>query len=121
MRKFTMHRERIKITMELIEMGPDLCVAVSGGSNPHIGCVTLSMPRESLADSDIISSTTSVLNLVGHKDDKVAKYISSKLSATLNRNVVVPCGIHIPDIEEREIKIVMEIVKQLTEKVIESF
>lgn len=88
MKIYTTERERIKISMQMIEIGNDLCVIISGGNKPHIGCVTLSTPRSSLADNSLISATTSVLNLVGHKDDEVARYVSQKLSSALNKK----CG-----------------------------
>lgn len=119
MKKLSLKRERVNITMQPIEMGDDLCIIITGGSKPHIGCVTLSTPRESLSDKSITSATTSILNLVGHKDDEVAKYVSNKLSAALNKNVAVCCGIHIDNIKEYEISAVMEISEELTEMLID--
>lgn len=118
MKKYTLTKERIKITMQPIEIGEDLCVIITGGTKPHIGCITLSIPRQSLANKSIISSTTSILNMIGHKDDEVAKYVSHKLSSTLNRNVVITCGIHIENIKEQEIKLVMKLAEELTEMMI---
>ncbi|WP_303859882.1 hypothetical protein [Alkalibaculum bacchi] len=103
---------RIHIEAKAISIGEDLCVIISGGDTPHIGCVTASVPRPSLLDPNIISATTSVINFIGHKDDEVAKYVSHKLSLSLNKNVVATCGIHIERITMEEIKK----VKALTEK-----
>lgn len=103
---------RIRIEAKVIPVGEDLCVIISGGDKPHIGCVTTSVPRPSLLDSNITSATTSVINFIGHKDDEVAKYVSHKLSSALNKNVVATCGIHIEGIIVEEI----ETVKVLTEK-----
>ena len=116
MHELTIERDRIKINMMSTLIGEDLCVIISGGDCPHIGCVTLSVPRESLSDASVISSTTSVLNLVGHKDDEVARYISHAISSKLNKNVVVTCGIHVDDITKDEIKIVKEILDELLKK-----
>jgi gallate decarboxylase subunit D len=112
---------RIKINMKAITIGKDLCVIISGGDSPHIGCVTLSVPRPSLEDENIISSTTSVLNLVGHKDDEAARYVSHKLSYKLNKNVVVTCGIHIDNITSEEIKITIDLLKEMTETLIQRY
>jgi hypothetical protein len=95
---------RIKINVKSIEIGDDLCVIISGGDNPHIGCVTLSTPRPSLTNNSVISSTTSILNRISHKDDEVAKYVSEQLSSKLNKHVSVICGIHVDNITEDEIK-----------------
>lgn len=121
MKTYTIEKERVKICMQLIEVGNDLCVIITGGSKPHIGCVTLGTPRPSLADKNVISATTSVLNLVGHKDDEVARYVSQKLTSSLNKNVAISCGIHLENIKELEIKTVMDITKELTKEIINDF
>ncbi|HCJ57872.1 hypothetical protein SDC9_94825 [bioreactor metagenome] len=118
MKVLSLEKERIKITMQLIGVGEDMCVIITGGDKPHIGCVTLSTPRQSLADKNIISATTSVLNLIGHKDDEVARYVSHKLSSALNKNVAASCGIHIDNAEKREIELIMKITEELTEMII---
>lgn len=118
MKVFSLEKERIKITMQPIEVGEDMYVIITGGNKPHIGCVTLSTPRQSLADKNIISATTSVLNLIGHKDDEVARYVSHKLSSALNKNVAASCGIHIDNAEKREIELIMKITEELTEMII---
>ncbi len=113
MRDFSIEKGRIKIDIQAILIGEDLCVVISGGDTPHIGCVTLSVPRPSLENNSIISSTTSVLNLLGHKDDEVARYVSHLLSSKLNKNVVVTCGIHLDNITKEEIKITLELVNEI--------
>ncbi|MDF2677113.1 MAG: hypothetical protein K0Q97_1430 [Bacillota bacterium] len=109
---------RIKIIMKAIMLGNDLCVIVSGGDSFHIGCTILSIPRPSLNDKNIISSTESVLNLIGHKDDEALKIVSHTLSSKLNKNVVVTGGIHVDDITKEEIKTVIKLLKELTDKLI---
>ena len=69
MQDITIASGRLTINMKVIAVGDDLCVIIAGGDSPHIGCVTLSVPRPSLRDESAVSETTSVLNLVGHKDD----------------------------------------------------
>lgn len=105
---------RVQINMIAVTIGDDLCVIISGGDKPHIGCVTLSAPRPSLSDPDNQSATTSVLNLLGHKDDEPAKFVSHELSSRLGKNVVVTCGIHLDNITVEEIKNVMKIITKLT-------
>jgi len=109
---------RIDIHLKALTVGEDLCVIVSGGDKPHIGCVTVSVPRPSLAVLSDISATTSVINFIGHKDDEVARDISHKLSSTLNKNVVVTCGIHIDQIKVEEIETVKKLIEELTVSVI---
>ena len=106
---------RISIEAKAILVGEDLCVIISGGDKPHIGCVTASVPRPSLSDSNRTSATTSVINFTGHKDDEVARYVSHKLSSILNKNVVVTCGIHVNHITIDEIKKVKDLTEELTQ------
>ncbi len=109
---------RIKIDMKAIMLGNDLCVIVSGGDSPHIGCTILSIPRPSLIDKKIISSTESVLNLIGHKDDDALKVVAHTLSSKLNKNVVVTGGIHVDNITKEEIKTIIKLLKELTDSLI---
>ncbi len=119
MQDLTIERGRIKVSAKTFLIGEDLCVIISGGDAPHIGCVTLSVPRPSLSDSSEISSTTSILNLIGHKDDEAARYVSQKLSSKLSKNVVVTCGIHVDNITVEEINETIDLLKVLTNRLIE--
>lgn len=110
---------RININMKAITIGNDICIIISGGESPHIGCVTLSIPRPSLSDAAVTSATTSVLNLLGHKDDEAARYVSHLLAAKLNKNVVVTGGIHVDNITPEEIRLTMELLKRLTDNIIQ--
>ncbi len=120
MYEFNLERDRIKLNMKAFLIGEDLCVIISGGERPHIGCVTISVPRPSLSDASVVSATTSVLNLVGHKDDEVARVVSNDLSSKLNKTVVVTCGIHLDYITQEEINITIELIKEFTNKLIDS-
>ena len=114
-------RGRININAKTFLVGDDICVIISGGDSPHIGCVTLSVPRPSLSDKSKTSATTSILNLIGHKDDEAAKYVSQTLSSKLNKNVVVTCGIHVNNITTEEIDTAICILKELTTLLIEHY
>ncbi len=114
-------RGRININVKAFLVGEDLCVIISGGDSPHIGCVTLSVPRPSLSDSNERSATTSVLNLTGHKDDEAARFVSQALSSRLNKNVVVTCGIHVDNITAEEIIKTISLLNELTAALIEEF
>ena len=105
---------RITVEATVVRAGEDLCVVLTGGDRPHIGTVTLSVPRPSLADATRTSATTSVLNLTGHKDGEAAQYLSERLAATLGATVVVTGGIHVDAIRPDEIKTVLHLVDRLT-------
>lgn len=102
-------------------IGGDLVVMVYGGDKPHVGAVAVSIPRPSLDDPGVISATTSVYALVGHKEDELAKKMADKLASFLNRKVVLTAGIHVDNItaegiraiENNCIKVMEQLLKQL--------
>ena len=75
-------------------IGGDLLVAVWGGEKPHIGAVAVAEPRPSLRDSSLTSASASVICVLGHKEDDLAKATSEVLASVLNTRVVVTAGIH---------------------------
>ena len=105
---------RITVEATVVRAGADLCIVLTGGHRPHIGTVTLSVPRPSLADSARTSATTSILNCTGHKDGEAAQYLGQRLAATLGATVVVTGGIHVDAIQPGEIRTVLHLVDRLT-------
>lgn len=79
-------------------IGDDLAVMVYGGDKPHVGAIAVSIPRPSLDDPQVISSTTSVYAFIGHKEDELSKKMASKLASTLKRKVILTVGIHVDNI-----------------------
>ena len=110
---------RFKLEASVLTLGPDLLVAVWGGTHPHIGAVALALPRPSLRDKKKTSATSSVLTLLGHKEDVTAKMISEALAAALNQNVVVTAGIHWDSLKPEEIEGIVRLTDKLTKKIIE--
>ena len=100
-------------------IGPDILVSIWGGTAPHIGAVSLAQPRPSLKDPENTSATASVLCVVGHKEDDLAKNASEFMSARLNTRVVVTAGIHWDNLLEEGIQTVVRnadrLVRQMTE------
>jgi len=100
-------------------IGQDLSVAVWGGTRPHIGAVALALPRPSLKDPPKTSATSSVLTILGHKEDQTVKRVSEALSAVLKKNVVVTAGIHWDHLKPEEITSIIGLTEKLTEKIID--
>jgi hypothetical protein len=86
-------RHRVWGTAFLTHEG--LTVNLVGGEVPHIGAVAVSIPRSSLANSRRRSTTTSVLTMVGHKEDELARPVAAELAQTLDRTTVVVAGVHL--------------------------
>jgi len=85
-------------------VGDDLVISVWGGNRPHVGTIAIALPRQSLKESNKISSTSSIFTLLGHKEDIIAKEFSEKLSSALNKVVVITVGIHQDRIDEKGIE-----------------
>jgi gallate decarboxylase subunit D len=110
---------RFKLEALVISLGQDLLVAVWGGTHPHIGAVALALPRPSLRDKKKTSATSSVLTLLGHKEDVTAKTVSERLASALEKNVVVTAGIHWDNLNPEEIQTIVNMTERLTRKIIE--
>ncbi|HDJ28094.1 MAG TPA: hypothetical protein ENF28_02445 [Proteobacteria bacterium] len=95
----------------------DVVVVVTGGYD-HIGAIGLAIPRPSLEDQNCTSATSSILTMLGHKEDVVARYVSEKVAAATNRNVVVIAGIHYDNLAQEDLETLHEQWVILTKKII---
>ncbi len=98
-------------------VGEDVVTCIWGGTEPHIGAVAMALPRPSIAHPDITSSTSSVLTVLGHKEDELVKMVSEKLSARLGKNVVVAAGVHWDHLDEGAIEEIMDNCRALVERI----
>jgi len=106
-----------KLSAEVTFVGNDLLVVISGGDKPHIGSVAVAQPRPSLRNRRVMSATSSVYNLPGHKDQVIAQRVAEVLSARFKCNVVVTAGFHLDDISEQGVKRVLENAEKLAQKI----
>lgn len=119
--KWTETYGRVTLEAVAVPMGDDLCLAITGGDRPHLGAVALAQARPSLQDSSKVSASTSVLTLLGHKEDMLARTAAQRLAAGLNRTVVVCCGIHVDAILPDELRFVEAAIERLCAFVIEHY
>jgi hypothetical protein len=106
---------RIIIDFTAVPMGNDLCVVIAGGEVPHLGAVAVAQARPSLKDDTKLSASTSVITLLGHKEDVIARNVAHGLAAKLNKNVAVCCGIHVDDITPDELSFIEDAIKRFCE------
>ncbi|HBT48183.1 MAG TPA: hypothetical protein DEA73_09975 [Peptococcaceae bacterium] len=97
-------RGRLGVFCRLIPLGEGLVLYIGGGEKPHIGAVALAVPRPSLRDPEMTSATASVLAVVGHKDDELARPAALLAASRSGVPVVVVAGVHIEGAKEDEIK-----------------
>ena len=96
-------RGRYRIDAEARFIGFDMLISVWGGTKPHIGTVIISVPRPGLQNSQKTSSTSSVFNFTGHKDEAVARMFSEKTAAAFNINTVTTAGIHLDAVTKSDL------------------
>lgn len=109
---------RFLLQASVLVIGPDLMVSIWGGTHPHIGAVALALPRPSLKDKKKTSATSSVLTVLGHKEDQTVKVVSETLSAIFKTNVVVTAGIHWDNLRSEEITSIVKLTEKLTQGII---
>ena len=78
-----------------------------GGTHEHVGSVTVSIPRPSLADKERTSVTSSVINLLSHKDEVVSRPAAEMLAIALDRPVVCVAGIHVDGASSEDVAILV--------------
>ena len=71
-------------------LGDDICVSLGGGTDPHIGAVSLAV-YEPLRDS----ATVSTITVHTHRDDAVASRFAKLISREIKCTVTVSAGLHI--------------------------
>lgn len=105
-----------QLTVEISQLGEDYHVLLAGGTKPHIGCTVLAVPRPSLTGTGKLSSTSSVINLPGHKDEQICRYLAEQLASQNNAVVVCTGGFHMDNMNPRQISQVMEAVQKMVWK-----
>lgn len=106
-----------KISMYVLKAGDDYNVTILGGDKPHIGSSVLAVPRLSLTGDGSVSATSSVMNMIGHKDEQICRYVAETICARKNAVVLCSGGFHVDDISKDGIGEVLDAVKELAEMV----
>ncbi|MDR1571002.1 MAG: hypothetical protein LBS32_00590 [Clostridiales Family XIII bacterium] len=75
--------------------GDGVQLYIGGGDAPHIGSVAVSLPRPSLDGSEDMSCTTSVYNILGHKDDRIAVMFAEAFCREFGCVAVAAAGVHV--------------------------
>jgi hypothetical protein len=107
-----------RVEASALRCGNDLVVALQGGTRHHIGATAMAVPRPSLADPSTISSSASVLCVVGHTEDALARGVALRMSAALACTVTVVAGLHVDEATGGDIKTLLKncdhVVERLT-------
>lgn len=100
-----------EITFEIKFIGDDILILIYGGDKPHIGSAVLAIPRKSLSDENKISCTSSVLNVTGHKDEKICRHMAETFCKRYNSVAVCVGGFHCDNLTAEQIQEVVDAVK----------
>lgn len=106
-------RGRVAVRLTAARLGADLALTLSGGDRPHIGAVAVSQPRPSLLGGGGTSTTTSVIALLGHKEDELARQVAARVALATAGTVCVACGIHLEAISAAELEDVRALAEEL--------
>ena len=85
-------RHCLQYTAVVTEGG--LTVTLTGGERSHVGAVAVAAPRPSLSDPAQVSASVSVITLLGHHDDELARPLGHLLAAESGQPAAVSVGIH---------------------------
>ena len=101
------------LTVEITCLGEDLLIALWGGERPHIGCTVLALPRPSLTGSGEMSATSSVINVTGHKDEEVCRFLAEQAAKKKGAVTVCTGGFHMDHIRKEQIDEVIQAVREI--------
>lgn len=99
--------------LDIFPIGEDIAALLYGGDRPHIGCTVLAVPRPSLRGDGLMSCTSSVINLTGHKDEQICRYAAEALCRKYRTAVNCTGGFHFDGISEEQIGELMEKLEKL--------
>ena len=103
-----------RLFIEKVEVGDDLLILVHGGDKEHIGSVVMSVPRLSITGDGSTSCTSSVLNLLGHKDEELLRPICEYYCKKENKVVTCIGGFHVDDMTQEQILELKEVLEKYT-------
>lgn len=107
----------VALLCDVVPMGRDYTICIRSDSGGHIGSAAMAVARPSLTGEGV-SATTSVLNCLGHKDDAVACRLAAAVAAAKGCTAVCVCGIHIDALAPEGIQAVLDVCRELEEKVL---
>jgi hypothetical protein len=116
--RFHTEENAISVTLEASWVGGDLNISIFGGDKGHIGAVAVAQARPSLADPAVTSASTSVITLVGHKEDRIACKVAEKVAIEINGVASVACGIHVNQASTEQINTICHAVDHLLEQLL---
>lgn len=121
--KWTVNANRVaagrKIEISGAWIGAELLICISGGDRPHIGSTVQSVPRSSLTGDGHCSATSSVLNITGHKDEVLCRYLAELACSSLNTVVVCTGGVHVDLASKEQLLEIQKAVEEMGQEIVQ--
>lgn len=105
------------ITLSGQRVGNGWHLLCHGGSQPHVGGVSLAQPY--WGSNGNITASVSSISIIGHKDTELGNWIAGYIAKRTGLVTVVVCGIHFEDISKAEISAIMDIGERLCSRFLE--
>ena len=97
---------RYRVRLKSYEIGDDRLIIITGGEKEHIGSATL------IEDKDDLQTMIKK----GHKDHIVSEKMANIIYDTIEKDLLVICGIHIDDASTEEIDNLVRNAKECVEQ-----
>lgn len=111
--KFGTDKYRVKAVAK--RSGKDWCVIVTGGTQPHVGAVSLAE-----YEPERRSATVSTVTAYTHRDDAVSARFAKAIASATKSNVCVSAGIHVDDAGTEELETLQNNCEALLKKLLDA-
>ena len=96
----------IKIKLEAIYAGNDICVVITGGDKAHVGAVSVYSKEEGIQ----------TISLKNHKDYIIGELFINSIKNIFLGNISVSSGIHVDNIKKEQISDIYKICNNIFEE-----
>ena len=104
-KSFELHQDRVHLTLDLIAVGADLLVLLTGG-RAHLGATAVADFAGSLREPWLCQ-------LPGHREGELAELFARSLAQAYQCKVQATVGIHYDQITQAEINQVLQLAEEL--------
>lgn len=86
---------------------------------PHLGAVSMGVPRPSLTGDGSVSATVSTWSREGHKDAAISALFAERLAVEMECCVSASAGVHVENASKKDISEIMRTAKKLCQQLSE--
>jgi hypothetical protein len=106
---------KYKVWLKEEKLDNGIVFIIGGGEVSHIGSIVLTEPVISDTRKPF-SCTTQVINVLGHKEESIARELAEKVCLKKKVPVICVCGIHVNNATKKEIEILVDNAQKLLKK-----